>query len=225
MKRKPSVKFIIKKDKNDFFTGFRFLDKIINDLEDSHEFEIPIEIFKGTNNSFCSEIELFNKNKNSKKYLINLYICKNIFYLYLSKFGYSFEMIFLDDPDFLEIRKNNIGYEFDDNGNSHRIRVSLINYNYSFVDFNKFNFSPLKYCNYPNSDNNNDYNSFQLSIYSKNKVISRPNEIFNPSIDITSFYNKYNEEIDKSYDKLIKILNKEKFDLDNLQSIAKKKIQ
>ena len=135
-------------------------------------------------------------------------------------------MIFLDDPDFLEIRKNNMGYEFDDNGNSHRIRVSLINFNYSFVDFNKFNFAPFKYCTYPNSDNhNNDYNSFQLSIYSKNKVISRPNEIFNPSIDITSFYNKYNEEIDKSYDKLIKILNKEKFDLDNLQSIAKKKIQ
>ena len=156
MKRKPPAIFIIKKDKNDFFTGFKFLDKIINDLKDSHEFEIPIEIFKGTNNSFCSEIELFNKNKNRKNYLINLYICKNIFYLYLSKFGYTFEMIFLDDPDFLEIRKNNMGYEFDDNGNSHRIRVSLINFNYSFVDFNKFNFAPLKYCNYPNSDNNNN---------------------------------------------------------------------
>ena len=39
-------------------------------------------------------------------------------------------MIFLDGPDFLEIRKSNIGYEFDDNGNKHRIRISVINYNH-----------------------------------------------------------------------------------------------
>ena len=224
MKRKPSVKFIIKKDKNDFFTGFRFLDKIINDLEDSHEFEIPNDKFKGTNNSLCSEIELFNKNKISKKCLINIYICRNIFQLYLSKLGYTFEMIFLDYPDFLEIRKGGIGYEFDDNGNSHRVRISLINYNNSMIDFNKFYFSPLKYCNYPDSVKTNDYNSYQLSIYSKNKVVSRPNELFNPSIDVENFYNKYNDEIKQSYDELMKILKKDKFEADDLQSIAKKKI-
>ena len=146
MKRNATAKFIIKKDINDFFTGFKFLDKIINALEDSHEFEIPIDKFKGTNNSLCSEIELFNKNKISKKCLINIYICRNIFQLYLSKLGYTFEMIFLDYPDFLEIRKGGIGYEFDDNGNSHRVRISLINYNNSImIDFNKFYFSPLKY--------------------------------------------------------------------------------
>ena len=207
MKRKATAKFIIKKDINDFFTGFKFLDNIINTLEDSHEFEIPNDKFKGTNNSLCSEIELFNKNKISKKCLINIYICRNIFQLYLSKLGYTFEMIFLDYPDFLEIRKGGIGYEFDDNGNSHRVRISLINYNNSIIiDFNKFYFSPLKYCNYPDSVKTNDYNSYQLSIYSKNKVVSRPNELFNPSIDVENFYNKYNDEIKQSYDELMKIL-------------------
>ena len=224
MKKKATAKFIIKKGINDFFTGFKFLDNIINTLEDSHEFEIPNDKFKGTNNSLCSEIELFNKNKISKKCLINIYICRNIFHLYLSKLGNTFEMIFLDYPDFLEIRKNNIGYEFDDNGNLHRVRISLINYNNSaIIDFNTFNFMPSKYCNFPDSVKINDYNSYQLSIYSKNKVVSRPNELFNPSIDVDNFYNKYNDEIKKSYDKLMKILAKDKFGVDDLQSIAKEK--
>jgi len=96
-------------------------------------------------------------------------------------------MIFLDYPDFLEIRKNNIGYEFDDNGNLHRVRISLINYNTAIIDFNTFNFTPIKYCNFPDSVKINDYNSYQLSIYSKNKVVSRPNELFNPSIDVDNF--------------------------------------
>ena len=224
MKRKATAKFIIKKDINDFFTGFKFLDKIINALEDSHEFEIPIDKFKGTNNSLCSEIELFNKNKISKKYLINIYICRNIFHLYLSKLGNTFEMIFLDYPDFLEIRKNNIGYEFDDNGNLHRVRISFINYYPSIIEFNKFYFSPLKYCNFPDSFKTNDYNSYQLSIYSKNKVVCRPNELFNPSIDVDNFYNNYNEEIRQSYDELMKILEKDKFEVNDLKSVAEKKI-
>ena len=80
MKRKVSVLFIIKKEKDDYFTGFKFLDKKIDIIKDNHEFDIPEEKFIGTNNYFTTVIELFNKENNaSKKYLINIYNCKNIY--------------------------------------------------------------------------------------------------------------------------------------------------
>ena len=50
----------------------------------------------------------------------------------------------------------------------------------------------------------------------KDKVISRPNELFNPSIDILDFYDKYIDEINKSYDKLMEILMEEKFNVNKL---------
>ena len=223
MGRKASVKFIIMRDKNDFFTGFKFLDKIISQLEDSHEFEIPIDKFKGTNNLLCSEIELLNGENTKRKFLINIYLCRNIFHLYLSRLGSTFELIIFDEPDFMDIRKQNIGYEFDNNGNKHRIRISLINYNKLYIEIGNFSFMPTTYC--PNSDKlSNDYNSFQLSVYSKKRIICKTNELFNPSIDINKFYLKNINNINESYNKLMEIINMKKFDIDNLKKIAKKQI-
>ena len=66
MERKASVKFIIKKGNDDYFTEFKFLDKVIKVAEESYLFDVDIEKFKGTNNSFTSIIELLNgKTKNN----------------------------------------------------------------------------------------------------------------------------------------------------------------
>ena len=175
MNRKASAKFIIKRDSKDYFTGFKFLNKTIETLEDNHEFYIPIEVFKGTNNYVPSIIELYNKKEiTMKKFLINLYICKNIFHLYLSRFGNTFELLFLEEPDFIGIKENITDYEFDENGNKHRFRISLINFTYSEIEIFNFIFSPLLYC--PNLEKLKDeYKSYQLSIYSKSKIIGRIN--------------------------------------------------
>ena len=225
MNRKASAKFIIKRDSKDYFTGFKFLNKTIETLEDNHEFDIPIEVFKGTNNYVPSIIELYNKKEiTMKKFLINLYICKNIFHLYLSRFGNTFELLFLEEPDFIGIKENINEYEFDENGNKHRFRISLINFTYSEIEIFNFIFSPLLYC--PNLEKlKNEYKSYQLSIYSKSKIIGRINDHFNPHIDINGFYKKYNDLINKSYETLIEMIKNKNCDFDVLISIAKKQYE
>ena len=43
MERKASVKFIIKKGYDDFFTEFKFLNKKIKITNESHHFDVPFE--------------------------------------------------------------------------------------------------------------------------------------------------------------------------------------
>ena len=224
MERKASVKFIIKKGNNDFFTEFEFLDKKIKVEEESYLFDVAIEKFNGTNNSFASIIELFNA-QTSKQFLINIYKCLNIFYLYLSKEGYTFELIISDEYDFKDLRNNNMEYQFDDNGNKHRIRISLINYGQLTIEINNnFNFNPFDYCS-QNTENKNSYNSFQLSLYSKDKIIFRKNELFQTSINIFSFYGKYSETISNSYNKIEQLLKKESFSINILKCTTNAVIQ
>ena len=135
MERTASVKFIIKKSNDDYFTEFKFLNKKIKITKESHDFDIPIIKFNGTNNYFASVIELFNE-QTSKQFLINIYKCLNIFNLYLSKEGFTFELIFSDEYDFNNLRNSELNYQFDDNGNKHRIRISLINYSQSIIEIN-----------------------------------------------------------------------------------------
>ena len=130
---------------------------------------------------------MFNE-ETSKQFLINIYKCINIFHLYLSKEGFTFELIFYDEYDFKDLRNNDLYYQFDDNENKHRIRISLINYGQSIIEINNnFNFNPFDYCS-QNTENKNSYNSFQLSLYSKDKIVFRKNELFQTSINIFSFY-------------------------------------
>ena len=215
------------KGNNDYFTGFRFLDNVVNKLEETHEFIIPKEKFKGTSNHFSSLIELFDNNKSSKKYIINIYLCKNIFHLYLSFDGLTYELIFYDEYDFKEMRNRDIGYQFDDNGNKHRMRISLINYNLAKLTIDNFKLIPSSYI--PKIENvTNSYFSFQLSIYSRDKIVCKPNELYEPGIDIHSFYEKYNTILEVSYEKLtelfrIGIFNDNKFK-NKLITIAKSQI-
>ena len=219
MERKASVKFIIKKGYDDFFTEFKFLNKKIKITNESHHFDVPSEKFKGTNNSFASIFELFN-GQTSKKFLINIYKCLNIFNLYLSKEGFTYELIFSDEYDFKDLRNNNIDYKFDDNGNKHRIRISLINYSQTLIKINNnFKLAAPFYCNQID-ENENSYNSFQLSIYSRDKIIFRQNELFNPTINIVSFYEKYKKTISDSYNNIEKLQQKESFNINILKSTA-----
>ena len=150
MNRKASVKFIIKKGNDDYFTGFKFLDKEIKSLDaNDYDYNIPEEKFKGTNNYFTTAIELFNNQKAFKKFLINIYICKNIFHIYLSRIGQTFEFIFLEGFDFKELRKIDTGFQFDDNGNKYRFRISVINYSCTIISFNNWDIIPLLYCTKP----------------------------------------------------------------------------
>ena len=217
MNRKASVQFIIKKVYNDYFTGFKFLGNTIDSIGNNHEYDIPQEKFNGTNNYFTTAIELFNQEKAYKKYLINIYICKNIFHIYLSKDGFTYEFIFLDEFDFKDLRKINTGFQFDDNGNKYRIRISVINYNLSKISFNNWTIIPHDYC--PKQDKCKDScDSFQLSIYSKTQIICKPNHLFDPNVYIQDFFEKYNKIIDAYYTKWIKLLKSENFNLDILNS-------
>ena len=145
MEKTASVKFIIKKGNDDFFTEFKFLNQKIKITKESHDFVVPFEKFKGAINSFPSIIELFNE-QTLKQILINIYKCLNIFHLYLSKEGSTFELIFSDEYDFKDLRNKVLDYQFDDNGNKHRIRITLINYRQSIVKINNnFKFAPLFY--------------------------------------------------------------------------------
>ena len=177
MKRKVSVLFIIKKEKDDYFTGFKFLDKKIDIIQDNHEFDIPEEKFIGTNNYFTTVIELFNKENNaSKKYLINIYNCKNIFHIYLTSLGCTFEFVFLGEFDFKSIWKSNCDFKFDNIGSKYIKRISVINYNFATITFGNWTIIPFIYC--PQCDiNKNTFNSFQLFVYSKTKIICQPNII------------------------------------------------
>ena len=162
---------------------------------------------------------MFNK-QTSKQFLINIYKCLNIFHLYLSKEGFTFELIFSDEYDFKDLRNNDLDYQFDDNENKYRIRISLINYSQSIVKINNnFKFAPLFYCS-QSDEKGNTYDSFQLSIYSKDKIIYSQNELFYPTINILSFYEKYNKIINDSYNKVEQLQQKELFNVNTLKSIA-----
>ena len=224
MERTASVKFIIKKSNDDYFTEFKFLNKKIKITKESHDFDIPIIKFNGTNNYFASVIELFNE-QTSKQFLINIYKCLNIFNLYLSKEGFTFELIFSDEYDFNNLRNSELNYQFDDNGNKHRIRISLINYSQSIIEINNnFKFAPLLYC-HQNDEKDNSYNSFQLSLYSKDKIIFKQNELFQSTVNIHSFYEKYSKIISDSYKNIENLQQKEFFNIDILKSTANALIQ
>ena len=116
-------------------------------------------------------------------------------------------------------------YQFDDNGNKHRIRISLINYGQLTIELNNnFKFNPYFYCG-QNSENKNSYNSFQLSLYSKDKIIFRKNELFQPFINIFSFYEKYSEIISNSYNKIEQLQKNESFNVNILKSTSHAVIQ
>ena len=218
MKRKASVEFLLMRDKNDFFTGFKFLGNTVDISEENYTFTIPDEKFDGTNNCLTSQIELFNKHntsKKSKKFIINLYLCENIFHLYLNEMGLTFEIIFSDEIDFKESPIINTKFKFDNNYNIHRKRVSLINYNYSFINFHNFTFAPLSYLQ---TKDFNVKNSFQFSIYSSSKIIYKDNELFNSSLNIKDFYQRHNKQINDVYKKIIESANDDIFDKENLNS-------
>ena len=218
------MKLILIRGINDFFTGIQFLDKKITKLTGNNiEFNIPNDIFKGTNNCLPCEIELFNEKKQSKKYVVHVYICKNIFYVYLTKFGFTYEFIFLDEPDFKDLRNSDIGYEYDDNDNKHRIRISLINCNENIIEINGFCL-PLRALCQDCHNNNNKNNSYQFSIYSKDKIICKISELYELKINFKEFYDKYNLTIRESYNSLINSIQKGA-DLDILKSLAIKQKQ
>ena len=184
MKRKASVKFLIMKDKDDYFKGFRVLGNKVDITRDCYEFDVPIDKFNGTNNCLICKLELFKNEMISKNFIINIYICQNIFHLYLSENGFAFEIIFSDELDFKESPTLNTKFEYDDNGNKHRKRVSLINYSSSFITFNNFSFMPF---NYTSSMDLNTTNSFQFSVYSRSMIIVKANELLDSSINIKNF--------------------------------------
>ena len=70
MKRKASVKFLIMKDKDDYFNGFRLLGDEVVITWDCYEFDVPIDKFNGTNNCLTCKIELYLKMKWSPKILL-----------------------------------------------------------------------------------------------------------------------------------------------------------
>ena len=74
----------------------------------------------------------------------------------MSKEGYTFELIISDEYDFKDLRNNNnMEYQFDDNGNKHRIRISLINYGHLTIEINNnFKFNPFFYCGQNNENEN-----------------------------------------------------------------------
>jgi hypothetical protein len=206
------------KDKDDYFNGFRLLGKKEDITKEYYEFDVPIDKFNGTNNCLACEFELFKNEINSKKFIINIYICLNIFHLYLSKNGHALEIIFLDELDFKESPTLDTGFEYDDNGNKHRKRVSLINYNSAFINFNNFTFMPF---NYTSSMDLEVTNSFQFSIYSRSMIIVKANELFDSSINIKDFYNSYKESINDLYNKLSEFANNDAFDNKKLELIVK----
>ena len=221
MNRKASVKLILIKGINDFYTGIQLLGKKITDFTDNKiEFDIPNEIFKGSNNCLPCEFILFNKSNQSKKYIIHVYICKNIFYVYLTKYGFTYEFIFLDTQDFKDLRNSDIGYEYDDNDNKHRIRISLINCNDNIIEFNGFRFSTP---DIRHKDNNKN-DSYQFSIYSKDKIICKSSELYELKLNFKEFYDEYNVTIRESYNSLIYHIQ-QGTDLDTLKSLAIKQKQ
>ena len=167
MERKAIVKFYyVRGEKNEFSSFIFFNERTEIEGNFSKEFYIPIENFKATNNILASEIILKNNQKNREiKYIINIYICENIFYLFLSDGGLTFELLFLD---FGNIKINNNEYKFDNNYNIHRKRISLINYNLNYIYINDIFFIP--YLHLPAIDDDKS-NSFQFSFYSAKQII------------------------------------------------------
>jgi hypothetical protein len=218
MERKASIKLLMMKDKDDFFNGFRLLGKKEYITKEYYEFDVPIDKFNGTNNCLTCELELFKNEIISKNFIINIYICLNIFHLYLSEYGYTFEIIFLDELDFKESPTLDTGFEYDDNDNKHRKRVSLINYSSISIKFNNFTFTPY---NYISSINLGVTNSLQFSIYSRSMIIVKANELFDSSINIKDFYNSYKDSINDLYNKLIEFSNKDVFDKKKLELIVR----
>ena len=135
MERKAKAKFIIVNKKTDYFTGFRFLEYELKEIiKNCIEYDIPDEKFNHTNNVLPVEIELFNKN-DSKKFIIHIYKCDNVFYIYLKRSGITYEFLLLEGDDFKNLKSDKIGYECDSNGNQHRVRITMINYNEAEIYF------------------------------------------------------------------------------------------
>ena len=222
MKRNAFVKFLIIRGQNNYFTGFNFLGKTIKKfVENSITFEIENDIFKNTNNCVPCEIELFNENNDKKKFIIHIYMCENIFHLYLQELGFTYELIFSDEYEFKDLKNYKWGYEFDDNGNNHRIRISLINYNFAIIKLGSLKITPSSFC----GDLTRNYDSFQLSLYSQEIIICKPSELYKPKKDFNTFFEKYNDLICELYNQLVDLLKSNKIEKNKLTSIEKKGVE
>jgi hypothetical protein len=205
MDRKARIKIIVKREINNYFTYFKFLDNLIQikDLIDGiYLYDINDDIFFRTNNCIPIEFILGNKANDTKKFIINIYKCLNIFHLYLQECGFTYEIILLDT--YLDKKiYNQKKYSTDNNNNIHRKRISLINCNDLILKFDSFNFIPFSH--FPSNKINN--NSFQFSIYSKEAIISKPNKLLNNGVDISDFYFSNKEQIEITYKQIIDSLN------------------
>ena len=221
MNKKAQIKIIIKREINNYFTYFKFLDNVIEikDLIDGiYQYDINDDLFFGTNNCIPIEFILGNKFNDTKKFIINIYKSLNIFNLYLQECGFTCEIILLDT--YLDKKiYNQKKYSTDNNNNIHRKRISLINCNDLIIKIGSFNFIPFSH--FP-VDKTND-NSFQFSIYSKEAIITKPNKLLNNNnIDISNFYIKNKEIIETSYKEIIDSLKNKTETIGNISEIVEK---
>ena len=184
-------------------------------------YTIPISLDKFINIKFYlpTEISLIDENNRIIiKHIINIYCCENIFYLFLADTGGTFEIIFLKNQKNIKIG-NNI-YLLDNNYNMNRSRLTLINCNI-FNIFNEFKKKEIK-MQLPPLIFTDNITSYQLSAYKNDLIISRQNKLFKTNSNVKEFYEKFNLDINKFYNNLMSMLNKDKgFNENNLDKLFK----
>ena len=110
------------------------------------------------------------------------------------------------------MKSDKIGYECDSNGNQHRVRITMINYNKAEIYFGDVPINPSFFIG--KSDIiDSKYKSYQLSIYSRKCIVCKPSELYEPHADFKSFYENYNKKISQIYNELTELLSKEKHDI------------
>ena len=208
--KNAKIKIIFIKEKNTLCKWFKMFDKQIGLEGNLYETEITIDKFKDTNNSLPCEITLYKNEKEFKKFIVTIYKCENIFYMFLINFGISFEFIFLD---FGEITIEGKVYLSDNNNNIHRKRITLINFHLTYFKINNIIINIEDYIQ-------QSKNSFQLSFYSEDIIVSKSNELFDQVLNIEDFYNNSNNKIQIFYEQFNKCLENNINDFKDLKKIV-----
>ena len=216
MEKKIKVIFYYIKSSENNYSFYQFLGNNYTFNQKSQEILISLDQFKGSNNCLPCEINLFrNENNDPLKFVINIYKCNNIFYLFLKENGNTYEFIFLDFDD---IRIDNFKYSFDNNNNKHRKRITFINFCPSFININNnFTFTFAKFYSFFPYNSFSNFISIQFSIYSKDIIIPKINELPESIPDIKIFYTNYDNDM-KTFDKELKGLLSE-FQLEKYNSL------
>ena len=181
-----------KEETNNAYDYFYVLSKKIKIVNNKYSIPIPEFIFKDTTG--CAAVNFIlidSRHKNKRKrFIINLYPCLNVIYVYLNDLGLiSLELIFLNKDEDILIDNEKLIY--DTNNNNFRKRIVLVGKRLGFK-LGKKNFEPHRYLSGVNIDNNN---SFQLSFYSKTLIVAKPIKIYKKKINFQYFYEKFIERI------------------------------